>query len=104
MATKNKSAGSLVKDIFLSIVAVVIVVVVFYLFDEPSSQEDDTELASLFGLLPDEFFAGTFAPFDMVIFNLVTAVLIIYTIIRMLHTPFNSTPKEVSHLKEYEER
>lgn len=79
MATTNKSAGSLVKDIFLSIVAVVIVIVVFFLFDEPTNQED-TELSSLFGLLPDGFFSGTFAPFDMVIFNIITALVIIYTI------------------------
>jgi len=81
MATKNKSAGSLVKDIILSILAVVFVVVVFFLFDAPSNQESDTELSSLFGLLPDGFFTETFAPYNMAVFNIVTALVIIYTLI-----------------------
>ncbi|SDJ29730.1 YfzA family protein [Natribacillus halophilus] len=77
----TKSAGSLVRDIFLSILTVVVVILVFFLVDispwEPNRSESENLFGNLFELLPDGLFTETFAPYDMVEFNVVTALVVI---------------------------
>ncbi|QQK79282.1 hypothetical protein HUG20_04850 [Salicibibacter cibi] len=84
----KKSGRSLVKDICLSILAVAAVIVVFFLIDrsswEPNRSESENLLRNLYALLPDGLFTETFAPFDMVEFNIVTALIIIATIMSII--------------------
>ncbi|QQK75319.1 hypothetical protein HUG15_06755 [Salicibibacter cibarius] len=84
----NKSGRSLIKDICLSMLAVVAVIVVFFLIDrsswEPNTRESENLFSNLYELLPDELFTETFAPFDMVEFNFVTALVAIATFMSII--------------------